>query len=159
MRNDLTLVRFTKDAFEERAHPKDSQRGGFALHKIPAGTQMRMSVRSIEFWRARDADLIEIVKPVAGVGVRVDAGPAAVVDDVKPVVEWTEEQKTQLRQAVDAALMGTGDVAAVKALDPGSLPGVDSSDITQLDDPFRYPEALRSIRRLVPARRGRKPRV
>jgi hypothetical protein len=163
MSDGKILVRFTKDAFEERAHPKDSQRGGFSLHKIPAGTKMHMKPRSVEFWRARDVDLLEVIpdehpRPVAPV-VPVTPAERPVIQVHENPNAWPDDRKTALRQAIDAALTGAGSVADVRAFDLSTLHGVDPADVVALDDPFRYPEALRALRRLVPARRGRKPRV
>jgi hypothetical protein len=90
--------------------------------------------------------------------------PAA--SDERPVIRvhddpnaWPDDRKTALRQAIDAALTGAGSVANVRAFDLLTLQGVDPVVVALIDDPFKYPEALRSLRRLVPARRGRKPRV
>lgn len=177
MSDDTILVRFTKDAFEERAHPKDSQRGGFCLHKIPAGTKMRMKPRSVEFWRARDADMLEVVeerpRPAAPVPTPPPAPPVPPVLPIEPAAsgerrviqvhddpnQWPDDRKTALRQAIDAALTGAGSVADVRAFDLSTLQGAEPDHVAMLDDPFKYPEALRALRRLVPARRGRKPRV
>lgn len=150
----MTVYRFKKDAFIERAHPKDSMRGGFWLERIEAGTEMALSPRSVEFWRARDPELLEEVTPVPRRPAPVAAAPAPVEVDA-----WPDDRRERLRQTIDAALTGGATAGDVLALDPASLPGADPEDIERLGNPFTVPAALRALRRLVPAKRGRKPRV
>jgi hypothetical protein len=145
-------VKFLREGQVERAFPKESGKGGFWIERIPVGTVKRLSRRSVDFWRGRDATMLEILT-IDEQAPPLTSPTSTVVDPV-----WEDERKAELRRAIDAALTGAADISAVLMLNPETLPGVDQADIERLADPFAAPAALKAIRALVRGRPGRRPK-
>ena len=163
MADEEFTIRFLRDAQIERAHPKDSPAGGFWLERIPAGTIKRVKRRSVEFWRGRGLDLIEIIdepKRRGSVEPLPAAPAAAAVSPSSPVPldppTWTDGRKALLRRAIDAVLSGAGDFADVQALQPDTVPGMTAELAEALNGPFRTLDDVRALRALVRGRPGRR---
>jgi hypothetical protein len=158
MAEEEFTIRFLREAQIERAYAKEERKGGFWIERIPVGTIKRVRRRSLEFWRARGLDMIEIVPDAVAPAESAPKRRAVVADSPSPVAVWDDERKAQMRRAIDAFTAGAGDFKAVLALDPASIPDISPQLVEVLLSPFCSADDVRALRALVRGRPGRRAR-